>query len=79
MSKFDHSNPHKHPGSGGATNRPRSGGADWHPLPEGTWETVEHRTTTEVPRNGPLGKVLDRILPAKTETHVTTEKRKNYF
>lgn len=79
MSKFDHSNPHKHSGSGGATRRPPSGGADWHPLPEGTWETVEHRTTTEVPRTGPLGKVLDRILPPKTETTVTPEVKKHYF
>lgn len=67
------------PGSGGATERPQSGGADWHPLPNGTWEIVEHCTTREVPRNGPVGRALDRILPAKTETTCTTEVRKNYL
>lgn len=79
MSKLDHSNPYKHPGSGGATSRPPSGGADWHPLPEGTWESVEHCTTSEVPRSGLIGRVLDSVLPAKTETHCSTEIRKNYF
>lgn len=79
MTKLDHSNPYKHPGSGGATDRPRSGGVDWHPLPAGTWEAVEHCTTTQVPRSGFLGRALDRVLPPKTETHCTTELRKNYF
>ncbi|CAB4951295.1 MAG: hypothetical protein F2840_07850 [Actinobacteria bacterium] len=79
MSKINHSNPYKHPGSGGATVRPRSGGADWVPLPEGTWEPVEHCTTSEVPRSGVIGRVLDHVLPPKTETTCTTEVRKNYF
>ncbi len=79
MAKLDHFNPYKHPGSGGTTVRPRSGGADWHPLPEGTWETVQHCTTSEVPRFGLIGRVLDSVLPARTETDCSTEVRKNYF
>lgn len=69
----------RYPGSGGATERPRSGGADWHPLPAGTWETVEHCTTRGVPRSGRIGRAIDRILPPKTETICTTEVRKNYL
>jgi hypothetical protein len=79
MTKLDHSNPYKRPGSGGATDRPRTGGADWHPLPAGTWESVEHCTTTQVPRSGFLGRALDHVLPPKTETHCTAELRKHYF
>ena len=44
-----------------------------------TWETVQHCTTNNVPRSGVIGRVLDAVLPAKTETHCTTEVRKNYF
>ncbi len=79
MTRIDHANPYKHPGSGGARTRPVGGGADWAPLPEGTWQTVEHCTTTPVPRSGVLGKVLDAVLPPKTATTCTTELRKNYF
>jgi hypothetical protein len=75
---MDHSNPYKHPGSGGATTRPPSGGTDWCPLPEGTWQTVEHCTTEQVPRSGPLASLRDKVLPPKTVTTCTTEVRKNY-
>ena len=79
MAKLKYSNPYKHPGSGGATDRPLSGGTDWHPLPDGTWETVQHCTTIGVPRSGLIGRVLDSVLPAKIETHCSSEVRKNYF
>jgi len=79
MARMNHSNPYKKPGSGGARRRPIGGGADWVPLPEGTWQNVETCTTTEVPRNGPIGKVMDHFLPPKTETTCTTEIRKKYF
>lgn len=79
MTNMNHNNPYKTPGAGGASARPRTGGADWQPLPAGTWERVEHCTTTEIPRSGLMGKVLDRFLPPQTETHCTTEIRKNYF
>ena len=41
MTRMDHSNPYKHPGSGGATKRPPSGGEDWHPPTKIFW-TVEY-------------------------------------
>lgn len=77
MTSMDHSNPYKHPGSG--TTNPFAGGEDWHPLPDGTWEEVQHCETVQVARDGFLGWVADAVLPPKTEQRCTTETRKNYF
>ena len=41
MTRMDHGNPYKHPGSGGATSRPPSGGEDWYPPNNVSW-TVEY-------------------------------------
>ena len=79
MTKFDHSSPYKNPGSGGARNAPPSGGEDWWPLPEGSWETETRCEEVIVEREGLLGRLADAVLPPKTETHCETETQKRYF
>lgn len=51
----------KYPGSGGATERPPSGGAPWYPLPEGTFtRTPVTETVIEEHRPGFIGRILGR-------------------
>ena len=51
----------RYPGSGGARTTPPGGGADWHPLPEGTFEEVpiiERSVVHEEP--GFFGRLIGR-------------------
>ena len=48
MTKFDYSNPHKRPGSGGARAYPPSGGEDWYPLTNVTWIPETREVDIEV-------------------------------
>lgn len=70
----------KYPGSGGATDRPQHGGADWHPLPAGTFARVPV-TKTVVEEHKPcfIGRILGRETTyTKREVVVRHEVRKQY-
>lgn len=70
----------RYPGSGGATERPPSGGAPWHPLPEGTFYDVPvTETVVEENRPGFLGRLIGRESTfLEREVVVGHKTRKHY-
>lgn len=70
----------KYPGSGGATERPLSGGAPWCPLPEDTfYPTPIIETVIEEERPGFFGRLIGRETTyTETEQVVGYSTRKNY-
>lgn len=70
----------RYPGSGGATDRPPTGGAEWCPLPEDTFY-VSPVTETIVDRHEPgfLGRILGQKATISKRQVVTGHAiRKNY-
>ena len=70
----------KYPGSGGATNRPPSGGEPWRELPEGTFTRAPiTETVIEEYRPGFFGRLIGRETTyTETEQVVGYTTRKNY-
>jgi hypothetical protein len=69
-----------YPGSGGATDRPASGGEPWRPLPDGTFYQVPvTETVVDEHRPGFFGRPVGRETTyTEREVVVGHETRKHY-